>query len=509
MKFPRISCVLSILMVTTLSLVAAPTLAQSFPEVTSANLSLHLDASDINNDGGATDPGDGNEITTWADLVSGATLNDNFPIDGRPTFIAAGSGGIGNQATVRFDNTVANGDLLFNNSINFNAQTIVTVASMAGDGTTLDTLLSNQFAGLNIRQDTSDSPAYFSGNADDFVQQFSTADRGGTITINGNRQLEIPGGFGAAHVLKAERTAPATFDGFRLSDNIRDDRRWTGDVAEIIAFDGKLSGDDTLAVESYITEKYGIAYNTALDERITESKQVALDPFNDNAQGGHIGINFHYGSQGSVEGTFQGIGFDNIDLTGPAPPAGPFSLTANELTSETMVTLDFPFTSDNTQRFQTANITGPDADTLNTIANEIFYISNPVDFPNHPEANLSFSGLPADREVFIQVLGGDSNWISEAQLEVNGTTTHDWLGVAENGSTVGTASLLGVFGTTDALGQLDLSFTVTDGNFAGIGGIIITLQGPQQVIPEPATGTAALFGLSVLLLSRRRALLIR
>ena len=475
---------------------AAP--ATSLPQVTSANLAAHFDASNINGDGGLSDPGDGGDVDTWTDLVSGMRLNHNFPIDGKPTFIAAGAGGIGDQDTVRFEATGAGpatqDDLMFSNDMSFDAQTIFAVVTMVDNGDMLATLLCNEHAGLNIRQTTSSSPSYFSGNSADFINiQGSTANDGGTLNIDGNRRLDIPGGYGAAHVVKAERTTSANYDGFRLSDNIVADRRWNGDVAEIIAFDAKLSGDDTLRVQRYLTGKYDIAFNTALDERITESKQVAVDPFDDGSPL-HVAVNFHYG--GPTAGTFQGIGFDNIDLTGGTPPTGPFSLDANAATAGTTLVLNFPFTSDNGQRNQISSITGDDAATLNTVFDEFFYIGG----NDHPSASMTFAGLDPEVDVFVQVLGGDGNWISTVDVLVNGTETIDWLGVADNGTTTGTASLLGFYATPDALGELQLDFSIASGNYAGIAGVIIT-----QRVPEPGTFLLlALGGLALVPLVRRR-----
>ena len=466
--------------------VPLPPPATRLPNVTSAALTAHFDASDINNDGGATDAGNGNDVNTWTDLVSTSNLTSATHGWSRPAFVSAGSGGIGGQDTLRFESTggPTTRDIMSHGTLSFSAQTIFAVTTLNDNGESLSTLVANASHGLTIRQTTSNVPAYFSGNIADFVIHQSTAANGGTININGNRRLDIPGGFGAPHVLKAERTAPATYSGFTISEGIPGIafRNWPGDVAEVIVFDAKLSGDDTLRVQSYLTGKYGIAFPTALDERITEAKQIALDPF-DFGSNQHVAVNFHYG--GPTAGTFNGIGFDNIDLAGGTPPTGPFILNANPATAGATLTLNFPFASDNAPRGQNSIITGPDATTLNTVANEFFYIGG----NSHPLASMTFGGLVPDAEAFVQVIGGDSNWISTVEVLVNGTETIDWLGVADNGTTTGTASLLGFYATTDAAGQLQLDFSIASGNYAGIGGVIVTQ------IPEPATLT--LLGLAL------------
>jgi len=113
---------------------------------------------------------------------------------------------------------------------------------------------------------------------------------------------------------------------------------------------------------------------------------------------------------------------------------------------------------------------------------------------------MTFGGFEPQNDVFVQVLGGDGGWVSTVNVLVNGTQSVEWLGVAENGSTVGTASLLGFYTKTDALGELQLDFSIASGNYAGIAGVIIT-----ERVPEPASFLLlALGGLALVALVRRR-----
>lgn len=463
--------------------------AITLPVVTSATKTLHFDASDLNNDSGATNPANGTDINAWSNLVGGQTVNSNFPTDGRPTFISSGAGG---QPTVRFEATAAGGDLLFNNSINATAQTIYAVATMKDNSTALSTMFSNASASLNVRQSTSSVPAYFTGNSGDFINN------NGTFDINGNKQFAIPGGYDAPHVIKATRDTAANYVGFRFSDNVAANRRWNGDISEVIMFNAKLSGDDALAVQSYITQKYGTTFTAQFDEKITDTKQIALDPFNGKG-GKQVAVNFHYNTAGAVVGTFHGMAFDNINLTGATPPAGPFNLVANASGLGTTLALNFPFTVDNTARTQNANMTGTDSATLNAVANQMFYVSGAG--RGHDSATMTFDGFYANTDVFVQVLGGDAGWNGLGQVLANGSIV-DWFSSADS-NVNNSASLLGFYSRTNGFGQLELQFTVPVSSsvpFFGISGIMIT----QAAVPEPATATLGLIALGGLMRRRRR-----
>jgi len=200
------------------------------------------------------------------------------------------------------------------------------------------------------------------------------------------------------------------------------------------------------------------------------------------------GVNFYYnGAGGSAggdvgAGTVNGIGFDDIELSGANVNASPantvFNLTANG--TGPVLTIDYPFTTNNQQRNQNLSATGTDAANLNTIANEIFYLS---DGGVHPSARMTFTdlGVGPGTELFVQVIGGDSNWNGDIEVVANGDPLGTWDLVADsNGNT---ASLLSFHTSADSLGNLDLQFTGTV-QYSGIAAIIVSAN---NAIPEPST----------------------
>ena len=463
---------------TIMSLIAADaTHAATVPVVNGATLTYHIDAHDINNDGGTTAPADGASIvgTSWTELTTGAALN----VQSTPTYQASSING---GPAVRFDGGPAGGDLVFSNNaaiFNTSAQTIFAVAKMASDAHVLSNLVSNSSGTATIRQTTAETANYFPGNSADFHT-------GGSFSINGYNTFAIDGGFDTAHVVRSVSPTLKNINSLRIGDNANH-RIWAGDVAEILVYDGVLDANDTARVHLYLGEKYALPQ--VVDAATSNTAQVADKPFDDYSQH-HIGVNFHYGTPGAVATTFKGIGFDNVDVTGL--PTGPIALNANSATAGATVEFDWTITSDNTQRGQSAGFTGTDSTTLNAVANEMFYLSAGGD---HPTMTMTFAGLAAEEDTFVQILGGDSGWTGDIAVNANGLDL-DWTTVA-NGS-FATGSLFAFWAETDVNGELEITLTGV-GHFSGVGGLIVT-----QEAPAPAALPAGLLMLTAFAARRRR-----
>jgi hypothetical protein len=189
------------------------------------------------------------------------------------------------------------------------------------------------------------------------------------------------------------------------------------------------------------------------------------------------------------------VGFDNIDLDsaqGAPPPSGPFTLTQNQ-GGTLSAAWNFPLTTGQQDRQQTAGIAGPDAAALDSVANEFFYLSDSAN--EHKSVALTFSGLGAGRDVYVQMIGGDGGWSGDIVVAANGVGVGTWDTVSDTNTT--TASIYAFDATADAAGLLTIDLTgVTQ--FSGVSGIVIS-----GLVPEPGTA-AALLGLGAAGLLRRR-----
>ena len=453
--------------------------------ITSANVTYHIDAGDMNNDGGATNPGDGNNITAWAELTTGAGLN----IQGTPSWHASGLGG---AATVRFDGGPPYGDLVYSNNpaiANTQAQTIYAVAAMTVDGFVLSDLVSNTSGTSTIRQTTSETADYYPGNSADF--HFG----GGSFTINGNPTFAIPGGFGALHVVKSVSPSAININSLRVGDNANN-RLWSGDVAEILVFDGVLNGNDSARVNKYIIDKYGI--NQVIDEPLRNTTQIAYDPFGD---GGWVvaAVNFVNTSPSSPgTSTLFGIAFDDVNggtqgttYDFNTQTGGEFyNLTANG----TSATLETRFEFFHDRHDNGPAVTGTDAAVANLVIEDIHVISALNTIPGADQQEMTVGGLLPNQEVYLQFFGGDENWTGDLTFIVNGVDAGTWTTNTDN------PSLFGFFAKTDAQGLLDIDMNVTAGNYSGVSGFIVF-----QRVPEPGTFLLlGLGGLALVPLARRR-----
>lgn len=204
------------------------------------------------------------------------------------------------------------------------------------------------------------------------------------------------------------------------------------------------------------------------------------------------GISLKYNST-PVGGTLWGLGWDTINVSAAVPSAGPIALAANAPGVTLNVAL--PFSSDNSLRTQSAGLVGTDASVANTVANEFLYVTNGG---NHPSATFTFNNLGANRNVFVQMIGGDADngWAGDFGVTANGNSIGTWTTPA-NGFNGTTASLFGFNTTTNASGQLQLVVAGNANNFAGLAGIAILGQTSPTVAPVESfdadiTSTASL-----------------
>jgi MYXO-CTERM domain-containing protein len=243
-----------------------------------------------------------------------------------------------------------------------------------------------------------------------------------------------------------------------------------------------------------------------VDATLTDTSQIrtaANNPFFGAGTTENVaGVNFFYPAGGVAAGaTVNGVGFDNIDMSGTNPASGPFTLTQNR--PGVTLTQNMPWGGvDNGERNQDAMLTGPDAATANAVAAEMFYVG----FVGccHESASLTFAGLDPNQNLYVQVIGGDQGWNGDLNVTANGTLVGEWETVADGATDafgIGlNASIYGFDTAADAGGSVTLSFAIADGNFGAISGVVIS----GQVVPEPAAlGLLGLGGLA--LLPRRRA----
>lgn len=231
-----------------------------------------------------------------------------------------------------------------------------------------------------------------------------------------------------------------------------------------------------------------LAPTEVIDAFFTNTSQIETAPFPTTQV--LAGVNFVYSGSNNIPSGTKGLGygFDNINISGAVPPTGPFALTENA--PGVSLALNLGFTSDNTVRLQNAaGIAGTDATVFRDVATQIFYVSNGG---AHGNPQMTFSGLGADREVFVHIIGGDSGWAAALNVFANGDQLV-WNTAADgNGST---PSLFGFSTQTDALGDLNLRFTITSGSFAGVGGVMISGLVTPPLAPEPTS--IAIFGLAI------------
>ena len=182
-----------------------------------------------------------------------------------------------------------------------------------------------------------------------------------------------------------------------------------------------------------------------------------------------VGVNFEWGSQVGSGSTLNGIEFDNIDLD---PNSSPYALVANG-GGKSLTVSGISFAG--RERSQSLNAAGPDDTVLETVANQKYYITG------SETVTMTVSGLSTERDLLVQVIGGDSGaaWTGNFQVTANGNLVGDWNTVTDEDIT--TASLFTFDTTSSSTGTLTLVFSHFGGSYASISGFMIS----EAVLPPP------------------------
>jgi len=444
-------------------------------------LNYWLDASNLDALGNATVT-DGAAVNRWTDLATG---NDAIvrpsTADTAPVFVANGVNG---RPAVRFDN----GSDRLTSPATSNWGTVFLVNSIDPGPVDIMGIAGAANADLGIRWNTSADPRW-RGNTSHTNSGDLTGNGGqGKFYVN-SRYTDLAA-IDSWHALTAMPLSPRTITGPQIGgfNNGAYGREFLGEIAEMVIYDRALNPTEQLWVGKYLADKYALPLN--VDERLTNTNQVVVDPFGDGSPL-HLAVNFRY-STPEVTGTLNGLRFDNINLSGPNGLKGPFTLSANGMSA--LFTVDIPGI-DNTPRTQNvaSTVSGPDEATLEAVLGEYFYVG----FDNHTPSVLTFSGLHPGLPVYVQLLGGDAGWNGDMLVLANGQTVGTWTDAADGNST--TASLFGFFATVDNLGKLELNLSIASGNHAGLAGIILT-----ERVPEPSTFALLVLGMLALAVAGRR-----
>jgi len=179
-------------------------------------------------------------------------------------------------------------------------------------------------------------------------------------------------------------------------------------------------------------------------------------------------------------GTVNGVGFDNIDMSGTPPASGPHALSANGAGPTLTLTANFTFNDSRAQR-STNTIVGTDAANLSAVADEFFYIGSA---DGHSPVTLAFASLGVNEgdELYVQLIGGDPGWSGNISVSTNGASMGTWTSVGDGDNT--TASLFAFVTTAGAGGSLSLGLS---GGLGGVAGVIISAE--SAIAPPSEGGT--------------------
>jgi len=227
---------------------------------------------------------------------------------------------------------------------------------------------------------------------------------------------------------------------------------------------------------------------TTTSQLVTASNTPIFGGFTENLAG--VSLFYQAGSASGPADSVNGVFFDNVQFpVGGVPPTGPLALTRNG--APKTLTVNAPWGSgDANPRFQAAGTTGPDFANLNLVTNEFVYLGAPGCCGGaHEGIGLNFGSLGANRNVYVQLIGGDQGWNGDIGVTANGSPAGTWTTVANTDAN--SASIFGFTATTNATGNLNLDLGVIPGStipFAGIAGVVIL--GETTFAQAPLTNTS-------------------
>ena len=229
-----------------------------------------------------------------------------------------------------------------------------------------------------------------------------------------------------------------------------------------------------------------------VDAALTDAAQIRTahnDPFFPTYTEDLAAVNLSYGTP-TLGFPLNGIAFHDLELsTVPRSGTGiaPYGAASG-------VTLDFVIDCDagcGSPRNLTANIIAADPVdhfVVNRVRTGNRYISNSIE---HRPNIVTFHGLGADRDVYVQLIGGQHGWNGNTSIFVNGDGTEGTgtdIGVWQSNKTSFSAGLAGFEATTKPNG--DLVVEVQSSFFGGIAGLIVSGESATPPGP-PATAPAA------------------